>query len=79
MLERFDNALLANDDILFFIENFNKVTFIATQLYILAVNPDKILMKVIILMKMILILLLMSELWLGMVNLKNAKQLKKDK
>ena len=42
MLENFDNALHANDDILFYNEDFDKVTFIANQKHILAVDLDKI-------------------------------------
>ena len=42
MLKKFHNVLLANDKILFFNEDFNKVTFIAHQRYILAVDLDKI-------------------------------------
>ena len=42
MLEKFHNALLANDDILFFKEDFNKVTFIANQRHALAVDFDEI-------------------------------------
>ena len=42
MLENFDNALHANDDILFFNEDFDKITFIANQRHILAVNLNKI-------------------------------------
>ena len=41
MLEKFDNALHANDDILFFNEDFNKVIFIANQRHIFAVDLDK--------------------------------------
>ena len=37
MLLKFDNALLANDNILFFNEDFNEVTIIANQRHILAV------------------------------------------
>ena len=42
MLEKFDSALHANYDILFFNEDFNKVIFIANQRHIFAVDPDKI-------------------------------------
>ena len=42
MLENFDNALHANDDMLFYSEYFDKVTFIANQKHILAVDFDKI-------------------------------------
>ena len=42
MFEKSDNALHANDDILFCKEDFNKVTFIAYQKHIIAVDLDKI-------------------------------------
>ena len=42
MLENLDNALHANDDILFYNEDFDKVTFIAYQKHILAADLDKI-------------------------------------
>ena len=42
MFEKFYNALHANDDILFYNEDFDKVTFIANQRHILAVDLDKI-------------------------------------
>ena len=55
---------------------FNKVPFIASQRYILAVGLDKInLDEDIILMKMTIILLLVSDFLLGIVNLKNTKHL----
>ena len=41
-LEKFLNAFHANDDTLFFNEDFDKVTFIANQRHILAVDLDKI-------------------------------------
>ena len=42
MFEKFHSALLANDDIIFFNEDFNKVTFSAKQIHILAKDIDKI-------------------------------------
>ena len=42
MLEKFDNALHANDDILFYNEDFDKVTLIANNRHILTVYLDKI-------------------------------------
>ena len=42
MLEKFDNALFANNDMRFYDENFDKVEFIANQRHILAVDLDKI-------------------------------------
>ena len=54
ILEKFHDALLAND-ILFFDENLSKVTFFADEMGILGVD-----MMTIIFMKMILILILMK-------------------
>ena len=42
MIEKFDNALHAHDDILLFNEDFDKVTFVANQRDILAVDLDEI-------------------------------------
>ena len=41
MLEKFHDALLANDDILFFDAEFSKVTFFAIEMGILGVDLDK--------------------------------------
>ena len=41
-LEIFLNALHTNDDILFYNEDFDKVTFIANNRHILVVDLDKI-------------------------------------
>ena len=80
MLEKLDDVLHANDDILFYKENFDEVTFIVNQRHILAVGLDKInLDNDNNFYEMILILLFMSDFWFGVMNLKNAKHLKKDK
>ena len=42
MVEKFDNSSRANDDILFYNEDFDRVTFISNQRHILAVDLDKI-------------------------------------
>ena len=42
MLEKLDNVLQANDDILFYNEDFDKVTFIANQIHTLAADLDRI-------------------------------------
>ena len=42
MLERSDDALNANDDLLFFDKDFSKLTFFANQMDILGVDFDKI-------------------------------------
>ena len=44
MLDKFDNTLHSNDDILFYNEDFDKVTFIANQKDILAVDFEKIIL-----------------------------------
>ena len=76
MLERSDDALNANDDLLFFDKDFSKLTFFANQMDILGVDLIKLtLMKIIIFMKMILIPLFMSYFWLGIINLKNTELL----
>ena len=41
MFEKYHDALLANDDILFFEEDFSKVTFFANEMGILGVDLDK--------------------------------------
>ena len=42
MLEKHNNVLHADDDILFYNKDFDKVIFIANQRYILTVDLDKI-------------------------------------
>ena len=71
-MKKFHDALLANDDILFVNESFNKVTFVASQMHILAVDlneinldeddPDTI---------------VNVRLWRGIIYLKNVTHLKK--
>ena len=41
MLEKFDNALHANDNMLFYNEELDKVTFIAHQKHIFAIDLKK--------------------------------------
>ena len=41
IFNKLDNALHANDDTLFYDEDFDKVTFIANQRHILVVDIDK--------------------------------------
>ena len=72
------NPLHANDDILFYNEDFHKVTFIANQKHILVVNLDKINPhNDNNFLKMILILLFLSDFWVDVVNWKNENPLKK--
>ena len=62
MLGKLDNAFYANDTLFFYNEDFDKATFIANQIHIFAVDLDEInIDNDNILMKMILILLFMSD------------------
>ena len=76
MFKKLDHVLRANDDILFNNKVFDKVTFIANQKHIFAVDLEKKIL-IILFMKMILIPLFISDFWLGLINLKHAKHLKK--
>ena len=80
MLEKFHDALPANDDILFFNEDFNKIPIFVNQMDILAVDLYEIkLEEDNNFDKVVLILLFMLDFCLELVNVKNAKHLKKDK
>ena len=52
-------------------EDFNNVTFFSDEMGILNVVLIVLTLKMLILMKMILKLLLMSDLWLGVIDLNN--------
>ena len=52
-------------------EDFNNVTFFSDEMSILNVVLIILTLKMLILMKMILKLLLMSDLWLGVIDLNN--------
>ena len=67
-------ALHADGNILYFNEDSGNVVFSCKEIGILNILIIKM-MK----MEMILILLFISDFWLGMLNLKNAKSLKKNK
>ena len=77
ILEKFHNALLHNDDIRFLMKILIKSLTLISNYILLQIFIKLILMNIMILMKMILILLFMSDFWLGLMNLKNAKHLKK--
>ena len=77
ILEKFHNALLHNDDIRFLMKILIKSLTLISNYILLPIFIKLILMNIMILMKMILILLFMSDFWLGLMNLKNAKHLKK--
>ena len=53
-------------------EDFNNVTFFSDEMSILNVVLIILTLKMLILMKMILKLLFMSDLWLGVIDLNNV-------
>ena len=75
MLETIRHVLFSNDDILFFDEYFRSVTFFTNQMGILSVDLYKSLLTlmILILIKVILKLLFMSNFWLDVINFKNVK------
>ena len=79
MIKILYTALLADGGILFFDEDFGNAIFCCDEMGGLSVNVDNINLEVLIMMKMILILLFMSDFWLGIVNLKKVKHVKKVK
>ena len=76
MIKRLYTTLYGNDGLLFFDEDSGDVIFCCDEMGILSVNLNNINLDN-NLMKMILILSFLSGFWLRIVNLKNAKHLKK--
>ena len=78
VLEKFHNAFLANDDILFLMKILIKsYLLLIKDIFLLLILIKLVLVKKVILMKMMLIQLFMSDFWLGIVNLKNTKHFEK--
>ena len=73
MIGKCHDALLANNCILFFDEDFSKVTFFTNNMGILGVNLGKINLDDNNKVQVNLKLLFMSDFSLGETNLKNAK------
>ena len=78
MIKKLYTALYADENKLYFNEDSGNVTLFCNEVGILSVNLNNINLDN-NLMKIILILLFLSEFWVGILNLKNAKHLKKDK
>ena len=72
VIKKLYTALYADDGLLFFDEDSGDVTFFCDEMGILSVYLNNIIL-IVILMKMILILLFLSDFWFGIVNSKNAK------
>lgn len=80
MLEKLPDSLPANDDIFSIEDDVSKVTFYTNEMRILGVDLDATnLDDDNSFLKMILILLFMSDFWLDAINSKNIEHLKKDR
>ena len=76
MIKRLFTALYADENILYYDEDSGNVAFICNEMGILNIDINNIIIIVIVTsMKMILILLFLSDFWVGILNLKNAKHL----
>ena len=69
MIEKFHNALFIDDDILFFDEDSENVTFSSTEAGMLHVDLNNINLD----NANFIMLIFMSSLWLGIIDLNNAK------
>ena len=77
MPERVHDTLLANDDILFFDEDFSNITFFGDEIGIFSVDLYELHINEINFDEGILKLIFMSYFWLGTINVNNARHLKK--
>ena len=79
MIEIPFTTLYTDENILYFNEDSGNVVFNCNGMGILNVDFDNVnLDNILTMMKMILILLFLSEFWPRILNLKNAKHLKKN-
>ena len=78
MMKILSAVLYADENILYFNEDSSNVVFNSNGMGILNIDPIILTLKILIIMKMVLILLFLSDFWLGILNLKNAKHLKKN-
>ena len=79
VIKKLKDDIFSNDNIIFVNEDSNHVTFFGGEMSILSVDLDKINLDMLIMMKMILKLLFMSDLWLGLINISNANHVKRYK
>ena len=77
VIKKLFTALYTDENILYLNEDSGNVVF--SWKWVFLTLALRILILIIILMKMILTLLLLSDFWLGILNLKNVKHLKNDK
>ena len=76
MIKILFTVFYADENMFYFNEDSGSAIFICNGMAILNINLHNINL---IMMKMILISLFLSDFWLGILNLKNTKKLEKDK
>ena len=78
MIKKLYTALYADDDLLFLVKILVKSHFVVMKWAFVSVILIISILVMLIMRKMILILLFFSDCWLGIVNLKNLKHIKKN-
>ena len=79
MIKKRFTVLYTDENMLYFNEDSGNVVFSCNEMGIRNIDLNSIDLDNIFLMKMILILLFLSDFWNGILNLENAKHLKKVK
>ena len=79
MIKKRFTVLYKDENILYFNEDSGNVVFSCNEMGIRNIDLNSIDLDNKFLMKMILILLFLSDFWIGILNLENAKHLKKYK
>ena len=77
MIEKLDDVLFSNDDIVFVNEDPDNVIIFSDELGLNTIYVNNINLDDDILVKMILKLLFMLDLWLGVINMINVRHVKK--
>ena len=79
MIKKRFTVLYTDENMLYFNEDSGNVVFSCNEMGIRNIDLNSIDLDNIFLMKMILILLFLSDFWNGILNFENAKHLKKVK
>ena len=77
MIKILFTALYVDENALYFNEDSSNAVCICNEMGILNIDLNNIKLTILIMIKMILIPLFLSDFWLGILNLKNAKNLRK--
>ena len=79
IIKKLYTTLYTDENKLYFDENFDNIKFNCNEMVFIIKIVISLTLTTIVLTKMILILLFMSDFCLGILNLKNAKDLKNNK